>query len=91
MPEGEGKAKARPAKSKPAAAKPAKKVAWPKSLSERVKAVSEALAGYQEPVTAEEMAKRFTRAKEEDVAEILETLCTMGLAHRGKGKGMYLK
>ena len=33
---------------------------------------------------------RFSRAKPADIAEILETLCTMGHAHRGKPKGTYL-
>ena len=68
-------------------AKPAKqragKLAWPKALSERVKAVSTALASVTEPVTAPELAKRFARAKPADVGEILETLCAMGKARRG--------
>jgi hypothetical protein len=69
------------------AAKPGKqrpgKLAWPKTLSERVKAVSTALAGLKEPVTVTEMAKRFARAKALDVGEILETLCAVGKARRG--------
>ena len=59
------------------------KLAWPKTLSERVKAVSTALAMVKEPVTATEMAKRFARARAADVGEILETLCAMGKARRG--------
>jgi hypothetical protein len=39
------------------------KLPWPKTLSERVKAVSTASAGVKEPVTAAEMAKRFARAR----------------------------
>jgi hypothetical protein len=42
------------------------KLAWPKSLSERVRVIEEVLA------------KRFSRAKESDIAEILETLATLG-------------
>ena len=65
-------------------AKPGKqsagKLAWPKTLSERVKAVSTALATVKEPVTAPDMAKRFARARAADVGEILETLCAMGKA-----------
>jgi chromosome segregation and condensation protein ScpB len=49
--------------------------AWPKTLSERVKAVSTALAALKEPVTASELARRFARAKSAVVGEILETLC----------------
>ena len=68
-------------------AKPGKqragKLAWPKTLSERVKAVSMVLATVKEPVTAPDMAKRFARARSADVGEILETLCAMGKARRG--------
>ena len=66
------------------------KLAWPKTLSERVKAVSAALAAVKEPVTAAEMAKRFARARAADVGEILETLCAVGQARRGKADGTYL-
>jgi hypothetical protein len=52
-------------------------------LAERVKAVGIALATVKEPVTAPELANRFTRAKPADVGEILETLCVMGKARRG--------
>ena len=52
-------------------------------MSERVKAVSTALATVKEPVTAPELAKSFARAKPADVGEILETLCAMGKARRG--------
>ena len=67
----------------PSALNPRRKLPWPKTLSERVKAVSTALAGVKEPVTAAEMAKRFARAKAADVGEILETLCAVGKARRG--------
>jgi hypothetical protein len=59
-------------------------------MAERVKAVSVALSSYKEPITPETIAKRFTRAKPGDVSEILETLCAMGHAHRGRAKGTYL-
>lgn len=67
-----------------------RKLPWPKTLSERVKAVSTALSSYKEPVTPEAVAKRFAWAKPADVSEILETLCTMGHAHRGTGGKTYL-
>jgi len=66
------------------------KLPWPKTLSERVKAVSVALAGVKEPVTAAEMAKRFARARAADSGEILETLCAVGKTRRGKADGTFL-
>jgi len=64
-------------------AKPSKtKIPWPKSLAERVRATELALQSSPAPVTPAELAKRFTRAKPEDLAEILETLATLGRAHR---------
>jgi hypothetical protein len=68
----------------------ARKLAWPKTLSERVKSVSTALATGKEPVTAAEMAKRFARARPADVGEILETLCAVGKARRGATDQTYL-
>lgn len=44
----------------------------------------------KEPVTAPEMAKRFARAGAADVGEILETLCAVGKARRGKVEGTFL-
>jgi hypothetical protein len=66
------------------------KQAWPETLYERVKAVNTALAVVKEPVTALELAKRFARAKAGDVGEILETLCAVGKARRGKAGGTFL-
>jgi hypothetical protein len=73
-----------------AAKKPRGKLPWPKTLSERVKTVSAALAAVKQPVTAAEVARAFARVKAEDVGEILETLCTMGHARRGKAEGTFL-
>ena len=55
---------------------------WPKPLAERVAAVERALATAASPVTPAQLAKHFLRAKPEDLAEILETLATLGRAHR---------
>jgi len=66
------------------------KLAWPKTLSERVKAVSTALTAVKEPVTATELARRFARARVADVGEILETLCAIGKARRGQTEGTFL-
>jgi hypothetical protein len=48
------------------------------------------LAGVKEPVTAAEMAKRFARARPADADEILEMLCAVGKARRGKADGTFL-
>ena len=66
------------------------KFAWPKTMAERVMAVSGALAGVKEAVTAADVAGGFSRAKAADVGEILETLCAMGRAHKGKVAGTFL-
>jgi hypothetical protein len=66
------------------------KLAWPKTMAERVMAVSGALAGAKEAVTAADVAGGFSRAKAADVGEILETLCAMGRAHKGKVAGTFL-
>jgi hypothetical protein len=83
----EGKTKARKTAHPPLGTP---KLNWPKTMAERVKAISVALGSYKEPVTPETLAQRFKRADPATVAEILETLCTMGHAHRGKEKGSYL-
>lgn len=72
----------KPNVSAPAPAAPAKKPS-PKTLAQKVKAAT-ALT------TAQEVADRFQRARPVEAAEILETLCTMGHAHKGKQKGTYL-
>ena len=66
------------------------KLAWPKTMAEGVMAVSGALAGVKEAVTAADVARGFSRAKAADVGEILETLCAMGRAQKGKVAGTYL-
>ncbi|MEO7932229.1 MAG: DNA methyltransferase [Chthoniobacterales bacterium] len=58
------------------------KTPWPKPLAERVQAVERALQLAAAPVTAAQLSKHFLRAKPEDLAEILETLATLGRAHR---------
>jgi hypothetical protein len=75
----EGKAKA---KKIPHSALRTLKSEWPKSLADRVKAVETALHAIGKPTTPAELAKQFKRAKPENVAEILETLVTVGRAHR---------
>lgn len=56
------------------------KAAWPATLAERVRAVETALHGHGSPVKPAALAKQFARAKPAAVAEILETLVTLGRA-----------
>ncbi|MEI6197232.1 MAG: type IIL restriction-modification enzyme MmeI, partial [Verrucomicrobiota bacterium] len=63
-----------------------RKSAWPKSLAERVQRVESALHHFGAPATPAELAKQFKRARPADVAEILETLVTLGRARKQGGK-----
>lgn len=69
------------AKTKPAAPVRATKSAWPKKMAERVQAVEAALHRHG-TATPAELAGQFKRAQPADVAEILETLVTMGRARQ---------
>ena len=77
-----------PAAVKPAAAKA--KPAWPKALAAQVQAVEAALAAMPGAVTSAALAKTFTRAPVAAVAEILETLATLGRARR-EANGRYCR
>jgi hypothetical protein len=61
------------------------KTAWPKKMAERVQAVETALHRIG-TATPAELAEQFKRANPADVAEILETLVTMGRARQQGGK-----
>jgi len=58
------------------------KLNWPQPLAERVRAVETALHRVAGPVTATARAKAFARAQPAAVAEILETLVTLGRARQ---------
>lgn len=78
---------AKKSKTKAAPAKRKGKIAWPKSLPERVQAVETALHAAAAPVAPGELATQFKRAKPADVLEILKTLETLGRARKaGDGK-----
>jgi hypothetical protein len=68
----------------------ARKAPWPKSLPDRVKAVTAMLAKSTGPTTADDIAAHFRHARRSAIAEILKTLATMGQAHRGTAEGTYL-
>ena len=59
-----------------------RKSAWPKTLAERVQAVEAALHHNGTAAAPADLAKHFSRAKPADVAEILETLVTLGRARK---------
>lgn len=76
---------AKPAKGKKLkGATTAKKLPWPKKLSEQVQSIAQQLVAAAKPVTSEEIAKRFTRANLDQVDEVLETLVTLGKAREVK-------
>jgi hypothetical protein len=70
-------------KAKPAV--PKGKITWPKKMAERVQDVEAALHR-NGTATPAELAGQFKRAQPADVAEILETLVTMGRARQQGGK-----
>ena len=64
-----------------------KKQPWPKTLSDQAAAVQEALSAIAGPADEAEVAKRFTRANKDRIAELLETLESLGRArHLADGK-----
>jgi hypothetical protein len=67
----------------------AAKLPWPKSLAEQAAAVQAALSAAAAPVDEAELAKRFTRGNKERIAELLETLASLGKA-RELADGRYL-
>ncbi len=76
---------------KPAKPTKAKKAAWPKTLAERAKAVEAALTAADRPLTSADLTTQFTRAKEPEVREILETLVALARAHPGDTKGTFVR
>ena len=81
LPAGQDKP-AKKAKTKTAAPARAAKSAWPKKMAERVQAVETALHHFGAAATPGDLAKLFKRAEPADVAEILETLVTLGRARK---------
>ena len=75
-------------KGKAIAAVPARaaKAKWPAKMAERVQLVEAALHQFGAPATPGDLAKQFKRAKPAYVAEILETLATLGRARKQNGK-----
>jgi hypothetical protein len=57
------------------------KTAWPKPLADRIRATEQAPNAAGHPVTAEELARLFARAKPAHLQEILDSLVTLGRSH----------
>lgn len=55
-------------------------IAWPKTLPEQARGVRVALVAQAAPATPQVIAKCFSRARREDVEEILDTLVSLGQA-----------
>ncbi|MEO6244604.1 MAG: class I SAM-dependent DNA methyltransferase, partial [Opitutaceae bacterium] len=67
------------------------KIPWPKTLAERVRAIETALAAEEKPATAADLATRFARADPAVIAEILQTLVTLGRARPGDDAGTFVR
>lgn len=65
---------------------PAETIPWPDNLAARAAAVRAALVAFGRPVTADEIAAAFdgkaTRARREQVSELLQTLAALGQARQ---------
>ena len=66
-----------------------KKQPWPKTLPDQVRELRTELSAAPGPVTSEELARTFTRARTARVADLLETLAALGQA-RQMDDGRYL-
>lgn len=66
-----------------------KKEPWPKAMAQQAQAVRRALQTLAAPAEVETVAKCFVRAKRERVAELLETLASLGQA-QALDDGRYL-
>ena len=55
-----------------------KKSPWPKGLAEQAQSVRDALAAFQGPATAEQVARSFKSAGTDRVTDLLDTLVSLG-------------
>ena len=63
-----------------AEAAPASRRSWPRDLPDQFKAVRDALTAERAPAAVEQVAARFIRARRDRVAEVLDTLVSLGQA-----------
>jgi hypothetical protein len=69
---------------------PTKKQSWPKSLADQAQAVRAMLASQAAGMTSEQLARTFVRGQTKRVAELLETLVSLGQA-RELADGRYVR
>ena len=62
-----------------------KKLELPEKLPDQVLAIRQQLAASSQPLSAAEMAKRFTKAKADRIEELLLSLVTLGIARQVEG------
>jgi hypothetical protein len=62
------------------AAKPAKKMAWPKTLTEQIQVLRATMAALGRPATAGDLAQNFKGNKSERIAELLAAMEQLGQA-----------
>ena len=74
-----------PTKKKTKGKETAKKVPLPEKLPEQVLAIRQQLTAASVPLTAAEMAKRFTRGNADRIEELLQSLVTLGIAREVEG------
>jgi len=67
---------------------PAEPLDWPSGLTPRAKAVRAVMTHADEPLTVEQVAQHFHRARRADVRELLETLAALGHVE-ATGDGAY--
>lgn len=67
-----------------APARRAEKLLWPKALADQARAVRQSLAAQPAAVTADQLARLFQRANRDRIAELLDTLVSLGQAAKSK-------
>ncbi len=64
---------------------PAEPLEWPSALKTRAQAVRTVVGHADHPLTVEEVAQHFHRARRDDVRDLLETLAGLGLVDQDNG------
>ncbi len=64
---------------------PAEPLEWPSALKTRAQAVRTVVGHADQPLTVEEVAQHFHRARRDDVRDLLETLAGLGLVDQDNG------
>lgn len=70
----------------PAAERKIERRAWPSTLSEKVGAIRGVLASHRRPIDPAVVSRHFTRARSQEIREILETLVSLGQARQVEGR-----